>query len=288
MSLYEQTLNNFSEYIAMSPHIVEGYEVSNGYYCVGYEYTLNTGETVNIQFDRYFEFVAFEVYKEPCGTIKTTDVYEKIKNRAAIGQLIYDGDKIYYRLETSFADNPLSIRLIGKIESLACKALEMLATNAHDPLYGINEVPVKEQERLLDSCKTIRKCLAKSGFKLNERQMGKSNQLSYNCELIQTDVDIHGLLSIKHGFLSIAYRLENKIDPLYRKEADQICNHESNNLKYGSIKILDDGYPYITVTTYLLDGETPISENTSEAMQRVLDCTYYDLKDRFEKYKYKV
>lgn len=291
---FETTMANCREYIRSHFNTKFGFENMESSNCTGFEYTLKSGTSIKLRVDNSIKFLIFEVF--PGITVRgahqpmIAEYCQKMTEFPCTGYFALDPDhgNIYYHCETSFRDQPVSISLLKKMESLALNTLKkhipVLECLAYGKLPTWNCLAAandshqdttfwlcsaQEQELLDCNIDALRGHITNSGHNVVAETLNSANIVPYFLETICDDTRYRDYMYIKDGFLIRALKLDIKCADAYRTQAAQFCNKSSDEKKVGFLKIAEDGYPYCIISTYLIDGPNPISEETLTEMERI-------------------
>lgn len=291
---FEETMTKCREFIRNHANAKLGFENMESSNCTGFEYTLKSGTSIKLRVDNGIKFLIFEVF--PGITVRGThqpmvaEYCQRMTEFPCTGYLALDSDhgNIYYHCETSFRDHPVSVSLLKKLENQALNALQkhvpVLECLAYGKLPLINSITAitdstqetspclfsaQEQELMDQTIAAIRDHIVDSGHNVVAETLNAASTVPFFLETICDDTRYRDYMFIKDGFLIRALKLDIKCADAYRTQAAQFCNKSSNEKKVGFLKIAEDGYPYCMVSTYLLDGSEPITEETLTEMERI-------------------
>lgn len=294
MNFFFETMTNCREFIRNHVNAKLGFENMESSNCTGFEYALDSGTSIKLRVDNSIQFLIFEVF--PGITVRgahqpmVAEYCQRMTEFPCIGYLALDSEhgNIYYHAETSFRDHPVSVSLLKKLENQALNALEKhvpvlecLAYGKLPPIYSVFAITdstqetspclfsAQEQELMDRTIAAIRDHIVDSGHNVVAETLNETSTVPFFLETICDDTRYRDYMFIKDGFLIRALKLDIKCADAYRTQAAQFCNKSSNEKKVGFLRIAEDGYPYCMVSTYLLDGPEPISEETLTEMERI-------------------
>ena len=295
MRNFIETMNNCRDFIRNNPKVKMGFENLDGSNCAGFEYILKESMSIKLRVDKSIQYVILEVY--PGITVRgahqpmVCEYCQRVTEFPGVAYLAVDPAQgnVYYHAESSFRDNPVTAKLLKKMEDAAINMLEKHAPvidclaygrlpdwNAYFTLMEQEHKPDSvvgdaEVQNLLDrNIEKIRSLLMNSGHNVAAESVDRNSPVRYFLETMSKDMRYRDFVYIHEcGWLIRSLRLDMKCGDAYRTQLAQYCNQASDEKKVGFLKVADDGYPYCTVVTSLLDGSELISGETLEEMGNI-------------------
>lgn len=287
-NFFIETMNNCQAFIRGNDKVKAGFENLEGSNCSGFEYTLQDGINVKIRVDKNIRFVIVETYPgimvRGVHQSMVAEYCQRVTAVPGVGYLALDQHgSIYHHIEISFRDNPITVRVLQKMEDAALKTLNkhvrVLERLAYGRLPDWNAFvpPADDAEALIDTAwernlldaniEQIRTHLMDNGHNVVAENLNPASSEHYFLETLTHDSRFRDYIHIlQNGWLIRTVRLDMKCGEAYRTQIAQFCNSSSDEKKIGFLKVADDGYPYCTVATYLLGGENLISRKTLDEM----------------------
>lgn len=295
MRNYRETMTNCRSFILNHPLVENGYENFDCSNCSGFELTLKNGHSVKIRIDKSIDYVIFETY--PGILVRgpylpmVAEYCQQATRFPAITFLTADVDQgsIYLHSEQSFRDEPVSEAHFGRmltdavndlaphipvLQSLAygrLPDLKQLCRLEESPLRQNDCVHTPEEQELLDrTMESIQEYLQDSGHNVVGRNIDPNSDLAFFSETMTRDSRYRTFYYIRNGYLIQAVRMDIRIEPGCRTQAAQFANKSSDEKKVGFLTVLTpDGYAYVVMSQYLLDGKNPITPENLDHMENI-------------------
>ena len=292
MKNYFATMENCRHFLRENPNVKEAFENMQTSNCSGFEYTLKTGVSIKMRVDRTIDFLILEVY--PGITVRgphlsmVAEYCQRVTDCPGEGYLAVATDQrsVYYHCESCFADNPITVKLLQKMENKAIAVLEEHAPVIDCLAYGrlpectfpfpeadnatesdTDALSNEELSLLQMNIEEIRAHFTDAGHNVVAENLNSDSDLRYYLETLSNDMRYRESIHIRRdGWLFRTLRLDLKCGVPFRTQLSQYCNAASDGKKVGFLKIDRNGMPSCTVATYLLDGEKLISEKTLKKM----------------------